>query len=54
VQVSFPVGAIHRQSAIAPHAAPHVDGQRLAQLLLVKAVDGARSCFVDALWALAE
>lgn len=54
VQISFPIGTVHRQGAVAPHAAARVNGQRLAQLLLVEAVDGPGRGFVHALRALAE
>jgi hypothetical protein len=37
----FPVDAIHRQRAVAPHAAAHVQDERLAQLLLVETVYGS-------------
>src|SRR5688572_5201490 len=54
VQVGFPVDASHRQRAVAPHAAAHMDGEGIAQLLLVEAVDGPSSGFVHALGTLAE
>src|SRR5688572_32747299 len=34
MQIGFPVGAIHRQGAVAPYAAARVNGQRLAKSLL--------------------
>src|SRR5690606_23391601 len=54
VEIGFPVGAIHWQRAVAPHAAARMNGQRLAQFLLVEAVDRPGRSFVDALRALAE
>ena len=48
------LGAVHRQGAVAPHAAARVNGERIAQLLLVEGVDGSGRGFVDGLRALAE